>query len=144
MNIERINTNGFDGSDDLIGEIEVVIGKKLPDDYKLLLIKNNGGHPELDSFFLSHNISYGINNFYSINNSKYETILSAINRWGKVLGKGVLPIARDGGDNQFYLNLNETEPSVWIYLHDGNDKREKLADSLAEFIDKLQINSDYL
>ncbi|EFB2837808.1 hypothetical protein FHD46_21830 [Escherichia coli] len=51
MNIERINTNGFDGSDDLISEIEVVIGKKLPDDYKLLLIKNNGGHPELDSFF---------------------------------------------------------------------------------------------
>ncbi|MCR6675804.1 SMI1/KNR4 family protein [Escherichia marmotae] len=85
-----------------------------------------------------------MNNFYSINNSKYETILSAINRWGKVLGKGVLPIARDGGDNQFYLNLNETEPSVWIYLHDGNDKREKLADSLAEFIDKLQINPDYL
>jgi hypothetical protein len=49
-----------------------------------------------------------------------------------------------GGDNQFYLDLNEATPSVWIYLHDENEARVKLANSLEEFIDGLNVNPDYL
>ncbi|GKX52710.1 SMI1/KNR4 family protein [Budvicia aquatica] len=151
MNIDRLKINrggnpipiaGFSGDESAFLVVEKLIGFKLPDTYKQLLLKHDGGHPELDTFVLSPTNLFSINNFYSLENKKYETLGNAISRWGKVLGAGMLPIARDGGDNQFYLDLTQSTPSVWIYLHDENEARVKLANSLEEFIDELIEDPD--
>jgi hypothetical protein len=55
----------------------------------------------------------------------------------------MLPFARDAGDNQFYLNLTDPVPTVWIYLHDTNE-RIKLAEGLADFISRLTVNPDFI
>lgn len=151
MDIERININdgdkptpGFNGDRSLINKIESIIGYELPSSYLELLEHNDGGHPELDSYFLDDKNSFGVNNFYSISNKEEELLTNAISRWGSVLGRGMLPIAKDGGDNQFYLDLTDTPPSVWIYLHDENEARVKLASSLEEFIDGLTVDPDYI
>ncbi|WP_411705408.1 SMI1/KNR4 family protein [Edaphovirga cremea] len=151
MNIDRLNINnggiptpGFNGDISLISDIEKLIGFALPSDYIKMLKLHDGGHPELDTYSLTQNNTFGVSKFYSIGSQKYETLESAISRWGKVLGNGMLPIAKDGGDNQFYLDLNEKKPSVWIYLHDENETRVKLASSLEEFIEGLNVNPDYL
>ncbi|WP_422527053.1 SMI1/KNR4 family protein [Serratia fonticola] len=151
MNIDRLNINnggsptlGFSGDVSLISDIEKTLGFTLPGDYIAMLKQHDGGHPELDTYSLTQDNTFGVSKFYSIGNPNYETLENAISRWGLVLGKGMLPIARDGGDNQFYLDLNEATPSVWIYLHDENEARVKLANSLEEFIDGLNVNPDYL
>ncbi|CAI2160460.1 SMI1 / KNR4 family [Serratia fonticola] len=151
MNIDRLNINnggtpspGFNGDVSFFSKIEKVIGFELPSNYIEMLQKQDGGHPELDTFFLTQQNSFSVDSFYSIENKEEETLENAISRWGKDLGKGMLPIAKDGGDNQFYLDLNESTPSVWIYLHDENEARVKLTNSLEEFVDGLNIDPDCL
>ncbi|GKX52709.1 SMI1/KNR4 family protein [Budvicia aquatica] len=151
MDIERINiniggdpTSGFNGDISLINNLEKLVGYEFPSSYLLMLKQHDGGHPELDTYSLTQSNRFGVDSFYSIANNKEELLESAISRWGKVLGHGMLPIAKDGGDNQFYLDLTECIPSIWIYLHDENEARVKLANSLEQFIDGLELNPDYL
>lgn len=151
MNINRLNINnggtptpGFNGDASFFSKIEKIIGFALPSSYIKMLQKHDGGHPELDTFFLTQQNSFGVDSFYSIENKEEETLENAISRWGKDLGKGMLPIAKDSGDNQFYLDLNEATPSAWIYLHDENEARVKLANSFEEFIEGLNIDPDCL
>lgn len=147
MDIKRININtggiptvGFKGDISIIDNIEGLVGYKLPSNYLFMLEQHDGGHPELDTYTLNKNNIFDVSKFYSIENDKYETLEDAISRWGGVLGNGKLPIGRDGGDNQIYLDLTENPPSVWIYLHDESEARVKLASSLNEFIDGLHMD----
>jgi hypothetical protein len=153
MNVERLNINvggkrspGFVGNDKDFEQIDALIGAQLPKDYIIFIKAADGGHPEVGSFFLDgdreHN-SFSVDWFYTFSNPNVENIKTAISQWGKLLGRKMLPIARDGGGNQFYLNLTDVVPTVWIYLHDNNE-RIKLADSFVEFLSALTDNPDFI
>lgn len=153
MNITRLNINvhgitvpGFGGNERLFDQIGGLVGASLPEDYISFIRTADGGHPELDTFVLNPETdsAFGVDAFYSFSNPAVENIKTAIERWGRTLGKKMLPIGHDGGDNQFYLNLNEQPASVWIFLHDEGNARVKLADSLAQFIATLDTNPDYI
>jgi SMI1 / KNR4 family (SUKH-1) len=154
MNTERLNVNvsgkpssGFNGSDLTVKEVEAVVGFKLPQDYLDFINKVDGGHPEVGSFHpleSSSPNSFTVDWFYSFANPDVENIKSAVKAWNGLLGEKTLPIGRDAGGNQIYLLVNKLVPSVWLFLHDENGRRVKLAESLEEFIAGLTINSDFI
>lgn len=152
MNFEQLNLNingnrvsGFEGDNEVFEKIGTRLNAKLPKDYTDFIRVADGGHPEAGTFFLDDGRadgSFTVDWFYTFSNSNIENIETALNRWGNVLGRLMLPIARDPGGNQFYLNLNDAVPSVWIYLHDS-EKRIKLADNLTEFLSALTVHPDF-
>jgi len=153
MDLERININvggerapGFIGSDEVFEKIGALVGAQLPKDYVDFIRAADGGHPEVGSFFLDGDgigSSFTVDWFYTFSNPNVENIETAINRWGNVLGRMMLPIARDGGGNQFYLNLNDDVPTVWIYLHDSGERIE-LSRSFLEFLSALADHPDFI
>ncbi|UOD33109.1 SMI1/KNR4 family protein [Massilia violaceinigra] len=151
MNITRLNINiggntapSFSGNEIVFDKIARLVGASLPEDYLTLIRTADGGHPELDTFFLNPETgdAFAVDSFYSFSNPSVENIKTAIDRWGRALGKRILPIGYDGGDNQFYLDLNDPSASVWIFLHDEGNARVKLANNLAQFIASLTIDPD--
>jgi hypothetical protein len=147
INVNGIPTSGFVGSDDLFNNVAARVGVPLPKEYIDFIRESDGGHPEVGSFFPQGEGtegSFSIDWFYTFSNPNVENINTALDGWGKVLGKMILPIARDGGGNQFCLNLIDAVLSVWLYLHDEKGKPVKLADSFEEFISVLTINPDFI
>lgn len=154
MNLERLNINvngipasGFVGSDDLFNNVAARVGVPLPKEYIDFIREADGGHPEIGSFFSQGGKTanpFSIDWFYTFSNPDIENINTALDGWGKVLGSMVLPIARDAGGNQFCLRLSDAVPTVWLYLHDENGEKIKLADSLEEFLAALTINPDFI
>ena len=154
MNIARLNvnvngkvSNGFGGDSDIFEKIESRIGGRLPVEYVNFIRVADGGHPEIGSFLVpgSHPDNFfDIDWFYSFDDQRIENISVAIDRWGNELGSGTLPIGKDGGGNQIYLNLNDSLPSVWLYLHDENGAKIKIANSFQEFIASLTANPDFI
>ncbi|WP_090313481.1 SMI1/KNR4 family protein [Duganella sp. CF517] len=153
MDVKRININ-LNGlptpplaDSEKIKELEKKIKLKLPRDYRQFLQIHDGGHPEIGSVIIDQNELtniFDVDWFYSIANSKIKSIFEAIEQWKPVLGNEALPFAQDGGGNQFYLNLKSNEETVWLLLHDQNNKTIKIADNFAAFISLLQDNPDFI
>jgi len=153
MDLERLNINvggvrapGFVGDEEAFEKTGTLIGVQLPKDYVNFIKAADGGHPEVGSFFLNGDRidnSFSVDWFYTFSNPNVENINAAINQWGNILGPKMLPIGRDAGGNQFYLNLADVVPTVWIYLHD-NKERIELAKSFAEFLSALTDNPDFI
>ena len=153
-NIAELNINcggkpvaGFTGSGATFEELERLAGDALPAAYVDFIRSADGGHPEVGCFRVPggepDNI-VEVDWFYSVANPELESIRSALEGFGALLGPGALPIGRDGGGNQFYLLLSSQPPSVWLYLHDEGGKRIKLADCFEEFISGLISNPDFI
>lgn len=154
MNLSELNINcggklvaGFTGNSVVFDELGRLVGGVLPVAYVEFIRGADGGHPEVGCFQVSsgntENI-FEVDWFYSVANPDLESIQSALEGFGAVLGPGALPIGRDGGGNQFYLLLSSQPPSVWLYLHDEGGKRIQLADSFEEFISGLASNPDFI
>ena len=155
MNIERLNINingvsspGFSGDNSVFSELAVLVGDEIPGDYIEFVAQANGGHPEIGCFSVigddTKDNLFDVDWFYSVNSSSIENVRNAILQWGGLLGPKKLPIGRDGGDNQIYLNLEDETPTVWLYLHDENEARLKLSNSFPEFLDGLIMNPDFI
>lgn len=153
MNIDRLNINingapstGFSGDDSAFHEIASIIGEKLPQDYVELMKNADGGHPEINCFHPQGgdpNNLFEIDWFYSLNSPDAERAKDVLVNWRHLLGMRSLPIGRDGGGNQIYIDLSEGS-SVWLFLHDENGMKIKISNSLAEFIDSLVTNPDLI
>lgn len=155
MNVARLNINvngvpspGFSGDESLFSELSDSVGNEIPADYIQFIYKADGGHPEIGCFRAldsdnSDNL-FDIDWFYSIGNPSVVNVSEILSQWGAVLGPKKLPIGRDGGGNQIYLELEEQPPSVWLYLHDENEARLKVSNSLNEFLDSLIVNPDFI
>lgn len=155
MNVERLNINvngvsspGFSGDNSLFEELASLVGSEIPDDYILFISKVDGGHPEVGCFKIVDDDNcdnlFDVDWFYSVNNPSVENVKDVLSKWGGVLGPKNLPVGRDGGGNQIYLNLTDEMPSVWLYLHDENKTRLKLSNSFLGFLDGLIINPDFI
>lgn len=153
-NITDLNINysgkpvaGFTGSSAAFDELERLAGGALPAAYVNFIRSSDGGHPEVGCFQVPGSEPENIVEvdwFYSVANPELESIRSALEGFGALLGPEALPIGRDGGGNQFYLLLNSQSPSVWLYLHDEGGKRIWLADCFEEFISGLVSNPDFI
>jgi hypothetical protein len=147
MDIKRLNVNvggepsaGFEGNASVFDEVVSYTGKTLPEAYIQFIRTADGGCPEIGSFFPKGgdpDNEFEINRIYSFSNPDGENVRDAIMGWKDVLGSDKFPFAEDGGGNQIYLDLGDSTPSVWIYLHDEDGARVKIADSFEEFIDGL-------
>ena len=152
LDIERLNVNmggeacaGYTGSDALFEKIAAKVGRPLPEAYIRFIRTVDGGCPEVNTFYVEGEDPdnyFGVNGFYSFGEDGYDDIMSAIDDWKIVLGKRAVPIADDGGGNQIYLDMNDAVPSVWLYLHDEDELKLKVADSFEEFIASLMIDPD--
>lgn len=154
VNITDLNINcggkpvaGFTGSSAAFDELEGLVGGALPAAYVDFIRSADGGHPEVCCFPVPGSDPENIVEvdwFYSVANPELESIKSALEGFGALLGSEALPIGRDGGGNQFYILLSSQPPSVWLYLHDEGGKRIRLADCFEEFILGLVSNPDFI
>ncbi|MBO2589624.1 SMI1/KNR4 family protein [Shewanella algae] len=155
MNFERLNINingvkspEFSGEKLLFEELASLVGSEIPSDYIQFISKADGGHPEIGCFNVvgddnSEN-RFDVDWFYSVGNPYVDTVKDMLSSWASVLGAKKLPIGRDAGGNQFYLNLADETSSVWLYLHDEGGARLKLSNSFSEFLDGLIMNPDFI
>ncbi len=154
MDIGRLNVNvggkasiGFSGDAVLFDDIGSRVGGDLPREYIYFIQTVDGGHPEVGSFLLPGGNAdnyFDINWFYSFGDVRIENIDCALGRWSDVLGPGMLPIGTDAGGNQIYLDLNDSPSAVWLYIHDEDKSRIRVADSFGDFVSSLTMNPDFV
>ncbi|GLR12988.1 hypothetical protein GCM10007907_17780 [Chitinimonas prasina] len=152
MNFERLNINigglpslGFQGADGVFDQVAALVGAPLPESYLKLIRTADGGHPEVGCFLIpggNDGNLFEVDHFYAFSNSAAESILDALDKW-RGIGDGTLPIGRDGGGNQIFLDMS-TGGGVWIILHDENMLKIKIAESFEEFIHGLRLNPDFI
>jgi hypothetical protein len=119
-------------------------GVTLPDEYVALLKHANGGHPELDTFWPAHlDGPWSVNDFYPLDDGREFSVDWHMVHWAPYIGERTVPIGRDGGDNQIFLDLNDPSAPVRLCIHDEDFRVIDVAPSFAEFIDLLHVNPDY-
>lgn len=154
MDLRRLNINvgglpslGYQGDPNVFNHVASLVGARLPSSYLELIRTADGGHPEVGCFFpLGSNPDnlFEIDYFYAFGNSAVERIQDVIEKWGSILGDRTLPIGRDGGGNQIFLDMSAGSETVWLILHDEGMKKIKIAESFESFVDSLIQNPDFI
>lgn len=135
---------------DEIAAFESQHGVSLPDTYLQLLRHANGGHPELDSFVPADTDDdedrWQVNNFYFLDadTEHPESLWRATRAWRAVLGDRRVPVARDGGGNQIYLDFTTAPPAVKLAVHDAGFSSRLVAATFEAFLDRLQDDPDMI
>lgn len=132
---------------------EIKMNFKLPEEYKIFLLENNGGIPEYEVEFsfveidLTTKEQYeqgtDIHYFYSIDEiiEIYQNLISE-----KLIHKNYIPIACDSFGNEILLSLEPNKDNGCVFfanhemlnLNDSFWITSKITDSFNEFIDKLK------
>jgi len=115
-----------------IAEVETLIGKSLPADYKELVQNYNGGRPTSDNFLVG-NSERQFKTLQSLNRDDIETVFKSWELDSQLQGK-ILPIASDPGGNLLCYNLENFEIVFWWH---EDDEIVKVADNLTEFLSML-------
>ena len=133
-------------SDAALGHFERRFGLSVPDDLVQLLKFSNGGHPELNA--LDADGEFAVDTIYHLaeeeEDDDTESLEFATEQWRPILGIHALPFARDGGGNQFFLDLAASPPAVKICLHDEEFKVVPLAPSFEDFVARLKVDPDMI
>lgn len=123
-------------SDDIIN-VEERFEIKLPENYKKLLLKFNGGVPS-DHIVISDDEEVSIGGFYSI---KYGNILleDAIENFQisqELIPSDCIPIGYDGFGNPYCISTNEVDyGKIYCWFFDmGEEEGRLMAGSLEEFL----------
>ena len=106
----------------------------LPENYKKLILKYNGGYVENSKFFrLLNSIKYG--------NNTVEFIIKIHQILEDNIPKEYLPIASDWSDNEITISLKKGNDYGKIYgFYFDVDRVEKIADSLEELLGVKNID----
>lgn len=136
-------------SSELVTEFESAFDIVLPTDYIALLMYSNGGYPELDSVIpigMNESGRLSINRFYRLDENRCDTegLWRVMKVWKPILGHGLLPVASDGGGNQFVLDLRANACGVYFCIHDEKFLLQHVSDSFGKLIDSLHINPDFI
>jgi cell wall assembly regulator SMI1 len=133
-----------------IATFETWLGCRLPDDYRIFLLKQNGGFSNLTSFeYMEHGEKEigGISRFYSIVENEP---LNSIQKYRIFftedgLSETLLPIAHDHVGNFIFLTIHGAERGkVYYMLHELPDTENLflVANTFSEFIGKLFRSED--
>jgi cell wall assembly regulator SMI1 len=113
-----------------IKEFEKNYGLQLPENYKKLLLKHNGGyiseyHEQLSSF---QSVKYG--------QCKLEDAINAYSTYETLLDKEFVPIASSHSNNPITLCLRQGElyGKIILFFFDRDEEPELLAESLEELL----------
>jgi hypothetical protein len=127
--------------DGQIKEVELVIEKNLPSDYRAFLLKYGGGVPEPNH--LPGVTDVGISLFFSA-----EDLLVQKDAYRNRVPDGLLPIADSEGGNLVCVSLNPRDfGSIYFWDHELEaeegeeptyDNLSKVASGFSEFWDSLQ------
>ncbi len=108
---------------------------KLPESYKDVILKNNGGSPERRYFrgggIYFRYIKYGDN-----------SLEKAIKLLEDILPENFFPFAEYGGTS-YCISLNRDENYGKIYWVTEDGESELVCDSFEEFMEELSNNEDY-
>lgn len=132
-----------------IREFEQEFKVLLPLEYLEFLRLTNGGHPENGSFVPLGDKSdnrFSVDYFYHLMSNERQDSLSmwrAMKEWGGSIGDKCVPIGRDGGDNQLFLDLFDNG-SVGLCIHDESFKRVMVAKSFSDFLDLLEEDPEMI
>ncbi len=139
--------NSISESDLLI--IEEKIGYQLPAEYKLFLLKHNGGRPVLDGVRYENEHFDFVGHFYAIRGEMYhDDLLRQIEEYKDMIPKGYLPIGESPGGDVFCISLKEpTKGALFHWDHeqanyDGEPweyNMTKLSPSLTVFLEELCV-----
>lgn len=134
-------------SEQEIFNLENKLGIYFPKDYIEFLKKNNGGYPDPDGFdFSNGDDGSSIDRFFSISDSKNESIIEYYSNYKNRIPKGYFPIAKDPGDNLIIIDINHDKSIVYFWDHEseaedgdipGMGNVHLIASSFTEFIDNL-------
>lgn len=136
-------------TDAMFAKLEREIDGRLPKGYRQLLIHANGGHPELDSFVPDSGKAaeiWSIDTIYFLDENEHspDSVLVALDRWKTISGEKRLPIARDGGNNQIFLDFTSDPATVGLAIVDDGIFFRKISDNFEDFVDSLQSNPDFI
>ncbi|WBW95933.1 SMI1/KNR4 family protein [Oceanirhabdus sp. W0125-5] len=116
----------------IIEELEAELGVVFPDDYKSVILQHNGASIVPFAFKVGEMVE-SINNFHKVD-EKYHFS-------DERLPDGIIPFARDAGDNQICFDYREGNISIlfWDYGSPKNDGLDLslIANSFKEFLDML-------
>lgn len=123
----------------------------LPAEYLALLRYQNGGYPRLRYYADPAGGDSEVNDFYGLGTFEADAAARAVkpnswdigNLWGETriwrpsIGERAIPIGRDGGNNQVFIDTS-TNPAK-VYKASASTRKARLvADSLADFFDLLR------
>lgn len=136
-------------SPEIISAFEREFNVSLPSEYLELLMYSNGGHPELDTIKPMGRTDiddWGVNHFCYLDEDRegVESLWVETKYWRPILGEKQIPFAADGGGNPFILDLVATPSRVVGCLVDEDFALVELAASFEEFIDRLELDQDYI
>jgi cell wall assembly regulator SMI1 len=132
--------------------LEQELEAKLPQDYLDFLQFSNGGHPEVDTFYVTTGRvvqDWGISRFFNLTPEQpsSEELTHNLRWFWAEVANGLLPIANDGGGNLICLDLRDgSYGSILLWVHDVGEKGLfiPVADSFGELMDSLEVNPDYI
>jgi len=134
-----------------IAAIENLVGMVLPESYVNFLKCSNGGHPELDTIETDDGKVWAVNRLFHIAatagdlSDTEDVVWRYHHRWPGAR-RELLPIANDGGDNLFCLDLSrDGNGQIVCYIHDEpGSPLIHIASSFEALIDALVVNPDYI
>lgn len=128
---------------------EKQIGARLPEDYRLFLLEQNGGHFPHDVIHVAPEVDYskdclGVKEVYGLGVKRYglEVTYRDLN---SSLPKGFVPIGDDGLGNQICIVVSGCDVgSIWLWDHEAGlsdtwppENSHRIADSFSRFIDSM-------
>lgn len=132
-----------------IQKAEQSMGIEIPEEYRQFLLKYNGGRPKPDVFPI-HNNPVGdkgiMSNFFSVNESDYDSLQKIWKIFKDRIPSGYLPIAHDVGGNLLCMKLSgDDNGSIYFWDHEMELEYENpndipmyfVASSLNELLNRL-------
>lgn len=134
-----------------LGNIDAIIIKsfekkmmiRLPEEYYIFLVNNNGGYPDKEQFDIPGQGSTMIGMFYGICEGNEDDIYNVCKLLGRRRPANLLPIAYDQGGNQICLAVSgRTTGSIYFWDHELEGSKNPnqfvlLATSFLEFINSV-------
>lgn len=143
--------------------VEQAVGAKLPAAYVAFLRYSNGGHPQLNTFYVDvpargYRYQWSINNFFSIASDDLSTedteeVIWRYQHRHERLPRALLPIADNGMGDEIFLDLTKKgDGRVVLLAHErpawarrglpASDVLLPIAKSFEELIDSLSMDPD--
>lgn len=116
--------------------LEVLLGARLPEEYRRFLLANNGAEPEDNEFSIpDDDNSSGVNEFLSVDQIREE-----VQRFGNRFPRDMIPIAFAEGGNLVFLARDGRAVMFWDHEYElgPRDPFIKIAPSFDAFWESLE------
>ncbi|QKZ03785.1 SMI1/KNR4 family protein [Pseudomonas eucalypticola] len=123
-------------------ELERLAGGTLPNAFKVLYLRHNGGFPPSGDFDGDEYV-FSINGFNPVKYGRpsIEQLLMRLGEEYSLL-KGLVPFAYDDGGNTFMLSVRDADCGVVYLWIQGESRLEKVISSFEEFLSAVESGAE--